>query len=178
MIELYLMRHGIALDPGESGAGSDADRPLSDEGRARLELEALGLRELGLRFNVVLTSPFRRCRETAELIATRLDLLHRVKIVDALAPGRAFGNGEGPLADIFIELGAWQFDRALVVGHMPDLAEIGSSLLTGSRNLNLDFKRGTVCAIEIASLPPRGPGLLRWMMAPKQLRLLGKSRGK
>ena len=172
------MRHGIALDPGESAVTTDADRPLSNEGRVRLELEALGLRELGISFNLILTSPYRRCRETAELVARRLDLLHRVKVLDTLAPGRAFGNGEGPLADVFIELGAWQFDRALVVGHMPDLAEIASSLLTGTRNLNLDFKRGTVCAIEIASLPPRGPGLLRWMMAPKQLRLLAKSRGK
>ncbi len=178
MIEIYLMRHGIAVDTGSQGVTTDADRPLTGEGRTKVEQEALALQELDLKFNLILTSPYQRCRETAELVAARLDLEHRVKIIDSLAPGRAFGDGEGPHAEIFIELGAWQFDRVLLVGHMPDLAEIGSYLLTGNRNLNLDFKRGTVCAIEIASLPPRGPGLLRWMMTPRQLRRLAKSRGR
>lgn len=178
MIEIYLMRHGLAVDAGTPGVTTDADRPLTAEGRRRLRQEALALEELELKFNLILTSPFQRCRETAEVVAGQLDLLHRVKIIDALAPGRAFGDGEGPHAEIFIELGAWQFDRALLVGHMPDLAEIGSHLLTGNRNLNLDFKRGTVCAIEVASLPPRGPGLLRWMMTPRQLRRLAKSQGR
>lgn len=176
VIELYLMRHGIAVELGEDGTGSDAERQLSGEGRSKMEIEATGLAKLGLKVDLVLTSPLRRCRQTAEIVAHRLNLHHRIKVLDALAPGRAFANGDGPHAEIFIELGAWQFERALLVGHMPDLAEITSSLLTGNRHLNLDFRRGSICAIEVASLPPRGPGLLRWMMAPKQLRMLARSR--
>ncbi len=174
MIELYLMRHGIAADLGEGGVLKDADRPLTLEGRARMKLTAVGIRELGLKFNVILTSPLLRTRQTAEAIAEVLDLQHKVKIIDSLAPGLAFVEGEGKHAEIFLELGAFQFDRALLVGHMPDLSELVSFLLTGNRNLNIEFKKGSLCAIEVASLPPRGPGLLRWLMTPKQLRLLGK----
>ncbi|MEK7833788.1 MAG: hypothetical protein AAB401_22060, partial [Acidobacteriota bacterium] len=71
---------------------------------------------------------------------------------------------------------AFQFDRALLVGHMPDMSEIASYLLAGNRNLNIEFKKGSLCTIEVSSLPPRGHGLLRWMMSPKQMRALSKGK--
>lgn len=174
MIELYLMRHGIAADLGEGGVIRDADRPLTMEGRAKMKQAAAGLGALDLKFNIILTSPLLRARQTAEAVAEVLDLQHRVKIIESLAPGRAFATGEAGHAEIFLELGAFQFDRALLVGHMPDLSELASHLLTGNRNLNIEFKKGSLCAIEVASLPPRGPALLKWQMTPKHLRMLGK----
>ena len=89
------MRHGIAADFGEGGILKDEDRPLTPEGRARMKQAAAGLKELDLKFNVILTSPLLRCRQTAEAVAEVLDLQHRVKIMDSLAPGRAFATGEG-----------------------------------------------------------------------------------
>jgi phosphohistidine phosphatase len=174
LIQLYLMRHGIAADLGEGGVIKDADRPLTMEGRAKMKQAAAGLREHGLKFNVILASPLLRARQTAEAVAEVLDLQHRVKIIESLAPGRAFAAGEGGHAEIFLELGAYQFDRALLVGHQPDLSELASYLLTGNRNLNIEFKKGSLCSIEVASLPPRGPALLRWMMTPRQLRMIGR----
>ena len=176
MIELYLMRHGIAADLGEGGIINDADRPLTPEGRARMKQSAAGLRELGTKFNVILTSPLLRCRQTAEAVAEVLDLQHRVKIIDSLAPGKAFATGEGGHAEIFLELGAFQFEKALLVGHMPDLSELASFLLAGNRNLNIEFKKGSLCAIEVTSLPPRGPGLLRYLLVPKQMRAMAKGK--
>jgi phosphohistidine phosphatase len=174
VIELYLMRHGIAADLGDAGVLKDEDRPLTLEGRAKMKQAAEGIGEFGLKLNLILTSPLLRARQTAEVVAEVLELQHKVKIIESLAPGRAFVEGEGRHAEIFLELGAYQFDRALLVGHMPDLSDLASFLLSGNRNLNIEFKKGAVCAIEVASLPPRGPGLLLWMMSPKQLRMLGK----
>ncbi len=174
MIDLYLMRHGIAANLGEGGILNDADRPLTLDGRTRMKQAAAGIKKLEIKFNVILTSPLLRARQTAEAVAEVLDLQHRVKILESLAPGRAFIEGEGQNAEIFLELGSYQFDKALLVGHMPDLSELASYLLTGNRNLNIEFKKGTICAIEVTSLPPRGPGLLCWQMSPKQLRFLGK----
>ena len=176
MIQLYLMRHGIAADLGEGGIINDADRPLTPEGRERMKQAAGGVKELGLKFNVILTSPLLRCRQTAEAVAEVLELQHRVKIIDSLAPGKAFAAGEGGHAELYLELGAYQFDRALLVGHMPDMAEIASYLLAGNRNLNIEFKKGSLCSIELSGLPPRGPALLRWMLTPKQLRMLAKGK--
>ncbi|MBS1786843.1 MAG: phosphohistidine phosphatase SixA [Acidobacteria bacterium] len=176
MIELYLMRHAIAADLGVGGIINDTDRPLTPEGRAKMKQAAFGLKELELKFNVILTSPLLRCRQTAEVVAEVLELQHRVKIIESLAPGKAFASGEGGHAELFLELGAYQFDRALLVGHMPDLSEITSYLLAGNRNLNIEFKKGAVCLVELSSLPPRGPGLFRWLMSPKQLRALTKGK--
>lgn len=63
-MDLYLMRHGIAeeWDP----ARPDAQRALTEEGVAKLERAVLGMRALGIQFDRVLTSPWRRAVETAE----------------------------------------------------------------------------------------------------------------
>src|SRR5262245_18194036 len=138
MIELYLMRHGIAGALGEGGVVKDADRPLTLEGRARIKQAAEGLRELGLKFNIIFMSSLLRSRQTAEAVAEALDLQQKVKILDSLAPGRAFVESERNNAEIFLELGAFLFDRALLVGPMPDLSVLASLLLTGNRNLNIE----------------------------------------
>lgn len=174
MIGLYLMRHGIAAELGEGGVIRDADRPLTPEGRAKLQQAAEGVRRLELKFNVIFTSPLLRARQTAEVVADVLELQHKVKVIETLSPGRSLVGAESGQADLFIEMGAYSFDRALLVGHQPDLSELASYLLTGNRNLNIEFKKGSICAIEVTSLPPRGPGLLRWLMAPRHLRQMGK----
>ncbi len=173
MIELFLMRHGIALDLGAGGIVRDEDRPLSEAGRKKMREAAEGIRWLDPRFNLILTSPLRRCRETAEIVATTLGQPEIVSPFDALAPGQGFQTeGDSP-PRLITELAASSFERVLLVGHLPDLAELTSWLLAGHRNLNVEFKRGTLCLIEVTSLPPRGPGRLRWVLSPGQLRQLG-----
>jgi phosphohistidine phosphatase len=169
------MRHGIAAELGEGGVIRDDDRPLTEDGRAKLQEAAVGMRGLKLKFNLIFTSPLLRARQTAEVVADVLDLQHKIKVIDALAPGRGMIGAEAGQADIFIEMGAHSFDRALLVGHQPDLSEMASLLLTGNRNLNIEFKKGTVCAIQVTNIPPRGPGLLLWQLTPKHLRSIGKS---
>src|SRR5262245_32744129 len=83
-MELYFLRHGVAADVGPEGGG-DAGRPLTVEGIAKIKEEARGLRRLGVRPDIVLTSPLVRARQTAEIVRHALGLDSRV--VDALAPG-------------------------------------------------------------------------------------------
>jgi len=174
MIEIYLLRHGIAADLGEGGVFHDADRPLTGAGLIRMKAIAASMRKMDLKFNLILTSPYLRARQTAETVATALQLQNRMKVCDALAPARAFAGGGGANAEIFIQMGAYQFERVLLVGHQPDLSELASFLLTGNRNLNIEFRKGGICGIQIASLPPRGPGLLRMLLAPRHMRCMAK----
>lgn len=174
MVGIYLMRHGIASDLGVGGVMRDADRPLTPEGRARLQVMSEGISRLELKFNVIFTSPLLRARQTAEVVADVLELQHKVKMIESLAPGKSLVGAESGRAELFIEMGAYSFDRALLVGHQPDLSETASFMLTGNRNLNIEFRKGALCAIEMTSIPPRGPGLLRWLLQPRQLRELGR----
>jgi phosphohistidine phosphatase len=176
LIGIYLMRHGIAADLGVGGVIRDADRPLTPEGRVRLQQAAEGMRRAEMKFNLIFASPLLRARQTAEAVADVLGLQHKVKVIETLAPGRGLVGAESNRGEIFIEMGAYTFQRALLVGHQPDLSELASYLLTGNRNLNIEFKKGAICAIEVTSLPPRGPGLLRWLLTPRHLRQMAKSK--
>jgi phosphohistidine phosphatase len=175
LITISLMRHGIAAELGEGGVIRDAERPLTPEGRARLEQGAIGLRKLNPKYNFIFTSSLLRARQTAEVVAVALGMQNKVKVLESLAPGKSLEGAASGQAEIFIEMGTHSFDRVLLVGHQPDLSELASYLLTGHRNLNIEFKKGTVCAIEVTSIPPRGPGLLLWHATPKLLRSMAKA---
>ena len=83
-MELYFLRHGIAADEGPAGMG-DAGRPLTKDGIAKMQAGARGMRRLGLRLDVLLSSPLVRARETAAIIARELGL--ELQLADELAPG-------------------------------------------------------------------------------------------
>ncbi len=86
-LELYLVRHAVAALRGPDYP-DDADRPLTDDGSARFRRAVAGLRQAGVQLDLVLTSPYVRARETAELLATGLRPKPKVVVVEALAPGQ------------------------------------------------------------------------------------------
>jgi phosphohistidine phosphatase len=164
-MNLYLVRHAIAEDSAASGR--DADRRLTREGRAKMQRAAEGLKATAVRFDVILTSPYPRAAETAEILAEVLGRTE-IRVLPELAAG----------ADIPVLLGALrpyrQLDDLALVGHQPDLGYLASQLMTGSPTLcPLSLKKGSVACFEIQS--PRGNlrGELAWLLTPKQLRFLG-----
>ena len=87
--ELYLIRHGIAEERGEAWP-DDTKRPLTDRGMARLQEGSARARALGVSFDVVLTSPLVRARQTAEVVAGAFDPRPPIVTVESLAPGGTF----------------------------------------------------------------------------------------
>jgi len=88
------MRHGIAAELGEGGVISDSERPLTPEGRARLEQAATGLRRLNPKYNLIFTSSLLRARQTAEVVAVAFDMQNKVKVLESLAPGKSLEGAE------------------------------------------------------------------------------------
>src|SRR5262245_12094987 len=87
--ELYLVRHGIAEERGDAWP-DDSKRPLSEAGLARLRKSVRGLDCLGASFDLILTSPLVRTRQTAEAISSGLESHPAIVNVEALGPGGAF----------------------------------------------------------------------------------------
>jgi phosphohistidine phosphatase len=83
-MEIYLQRHGIA-EWGHTGL-RDADRALTDEGIARLKSILKVARAAGVKPSLVLTSPYRRAVETAQLAADILGCKGEMVRADALKP--------------------------------------------------------------------------------------------
>lgn len=171
---IYLLRHGIAAEFGEGGVRRDEDRPLTSEGRAKMKVSAKAMREMGLEFDYIFTSPYLRTVQTARIVAEEFGLEEQVIEIDSLASGNVFSHRWGHNADAFIDISAYDFESALLVGHMPDVSELASVLLSGERHLMVEFKKGGLCCIEVSGLPSHPPGILRWMLTPKQLQLIGK----
>jgi phosphohistidine phosphatase len=163
--ELYLIRHGIAAERGENFP-DDTKRPLTNEGVQKLRKEAKALVALDIALDVILTSPLVRARQTAELVAAAFRNPPPIVTMPSLAPGSAHNT--------IIEELSKQHRRHQIalVGHEPGIGELAGRLI-GSRR-PLEFRKGAICRIDVAALPPAGPGQLRWFLTPRILRKIAK----
>jgi phosphohistidine phosphatase len=161
--ELYLIRHGVAEERGEAWP-DDTRRPLTDEGMSRLRKSSRGLVRIGVEFDVILTSPLVRARQTAEIVAGAFSSRPPVVVVDSLTPE---GSVQAVMTDLEKQT---KRTRIALVGHEPAIGELAARLC-GSRR-PLEFKKGAVCRIDVESIPSAGPGTLRWFLTPKILREL------
>ena len=173
-MNLYLLRHGIAVAADEPGVESDADRALTAKGVKRMRRAAKGLRRLKVPFDGLLTSPLIRARQTADIVAETLGLETHLEEVSGLAP-------ESSVEQLSFGLTRFQ-NRAhlLLIGHEPLLSDTASFFIAGKKGpkIDLTLKKGGLCRIEIDAIPPSKPGTLHWMLTPKQLRLIGVRTGK
>ena len=114
-LELALIRHGIA-DP-RHGGGDHPERALTPRGRGRTRAVLAVLARRGVTLDRLLTSPYRRALQTAEL-AVEVGIAPRLERCDLLRPA------ESPLALVHRLQG-----RVGLVGHEPDLGQLACGLL-------------------------------------------------
>src|SRR5262245_47272514 len=161
MLELYLIRHGVAAERGENYP-DDSKRPLTSAGISRLRKEARALDEMEIGFDHIITSPLVRTRQTADVFAETLKSKPSVSLSDALTPA-------GTPVGVIQELGKHaKKGRIALVGHEPNIGELAARLI-GAR-VALEFKKGAICRIDFDVLPPKGIGQLRWFVTPRMLR--------
>ena len=163
--EIYLIRHGLAEERGNSWP-DDAKRPLTDEGISRMRKSVRGLSRLGVTLDVVLTSPLVRARQTAEIVAAGVSPRPSLISAESLAPDGSFA---AVVADLEKHVRKGHIG---LVGHEPGIGELAARLI-GSRHA-IEFKKGAVCRIDLATIPPSGPGDLRWLLTPKIMRAIKK----
>jgi phosphohistidine phosphatase len=163
-IELYLVRHGLAAERG--GSGDDRQRPLTRAGIRRTRAVAKRLREAGLRFERVLTSPLVRARQTA-------DILHDVGLTRRTEESPLLGPG-GDFTRWLRWLARWRDQggqRLALVGHEPDLGEWAERLVWGGVRHQLVLKKAGVIGLTLpARGSPVGKSLLFLLVPPRFLR--------
>lgn len=167
-MNLYLLRHGIAVEPGTPGFGHDSDRPLIPKGERRLRSTAAAMEKLELSFDLILSSPFVRARQTAEIIAGELKLKKRLDFFDGLVPG---GNPKA-LIHALNELKP-EPENVLLVGHEPYLSRLISLLVSGGADAAaIEMKKGGLCKLEIGELCHGRCARLAWLLTPAQMELM------
>jgi phosphohistidine phosphatase len=137
---VYLVRHAEA----ERQAASDAARRLTPAGRARFEAHA---RTLALRPTRIVTGPFARARETAELLAaaTGAPIEEDAALASGVSTGRAL-----------LAIARRAGDGAALVGHNPELAE--AVALAAGRGVAVP--PGTVAVVDVDAAGERLVSLL------------------
>jgi phosphohistidine phosphatase len=160
-MNLYILRHGLAVER-TPGVKFDKDRPLTVEGRKKIRRLAVILRKLGLSFDLILSSPFLRARQTAEIVAEVLDLSNKLEFSTHLAPRQA----PNELVEELNRKGH-ALDDILLVGHEPDLSRLISILVTGKPGLALELKKGGLVKLEIGTLRYGRCATLQWLLPPK-----------
>ncbi len=156
-MHVYLLRHGIAENAPVGGR--DEDRELTAEGREKLSELLHRLAKSGLRPDAILSSPYRRALQTANVASEILSGPEPI-LSHALVP---HGTPRGLWNEIRANPDC---EHLLLAGHEPLFSQAVSYLL-GSPSLRVEMKKGAIAAIEFTSVRGEPRGVLRWMLIPK-----------
>jgi len=162
---VYFLRHASA---GKSMLNPEKDerRPLDDEGILQARYIGRMLAILDVQVDQIISSPLKRARQTASLVANELAFEPAVQLDNALRP-------EAELEHFQAMLSRHRKDEAImVVGHNPSLTEfLTKSISAGARDAHVDFKKGAVAKVEMNGRL----GTMQWLVTPKIARALQAS---
>ena len=157
-MEIYILRHGIAEEA--SRGMRDADRALTPEGASRLQYVLRRARAVDVAPSLILTSPYRRARETAEIAAQFLRGESSLVETHALAP-ESFPEA------VWDEIRTHKSETQLmIVGHEPLFSAVYSYLL-GAPSVQIDVKKASLGRIDVDRFTGQPRGVLRWLLYPK-----------
>lgn len=158
---IYIARHAWAGHFGDPGWADDSLRELEPEGVERYARLVETLAQRGFEPDIVATSPYVRCRQTAEIIAQHTPRQPEVVELDALTPGSDF---EATVAwSVASDAGniCW-------VGHAPDVG-IFTSALIGRQRGHIRFAKGGIAAVRMYDEIGYACGELYWHVTAKVL---------
>jgi phosphohistidine phosphatase len=163
-MNLYILRHGIAVEPNARNLRKDAERPLTAKGKKRLRQIAGAMKAMELSFDLILSSPYVRAHQTAEIVAQTFKQKNKLVLSNELTPG-----GNPKLLVEQINKIRPRPKNVLLVGHEPYLSQFIGLLASGNTNTAIDFKKGGLCKLEIETLRYGRCALLGWLLAPQQM---------
>jgi phosphohistidine phosphatase len=166
-MQLYIVRHGLAIDREEPKCPPDPERYLTEEGMEKTKRVAKGLAALGATPGLFVSSPYTRAVQTAEIFADALDYSRqKIRRSELLLPG-----AEPTL--VFRELAREkQASSIFLFGHAPHLDDVIATAL-GSKKQVTALKKAGVALVELKRISPP-IGVLVWLAIPKLLRKAGK----
>jgi len=161
-MKIYLVRHGIAVEREDPKCPADPKRYLTPEGIKKTRAAMRGLKTLVSKPAAMITSPYLRAVQTAEIAADELGYpADKIRQSDALLPGAA-------PSQLLRELVKLSAEEVMCFGHAPHLDLFIAHCLGGRSAVTALKKAGAAC-IEMEKLSP-GSGILDWVFTSKALR--------
>jgi phosphohistidine phosphatase len=153
-MRLLMMRHEKAV----ASAATDAERPLTTEGRERSKAVGKWLAKRGVSVETILHSRLDRARQTAERFASGADIDY---------DGDGARDWLGPSIDLDALLGELRgitAETVLVVSHQPDISTATTRLCRGGE---FHFRPGTIVCVEFRGLIAEGQATIEWVLSPE-----------
>ena len=167
-MNLYIVRHAIAVQRGTPGYDDDSQRPLTDDGRKKMKKIVKGIHQLDVDFDVILSSPYVRARDTAKILANEFEMKNKIAFSDNLIPP---GNFENLISEIHEK---YDVNNLALVGHEPMLSSLISWLTTGNTDMRIALKKGGVACLLADNLYQDGRATLEWLLTPALMVELSK----
>jgi len=163
-MDVFLLRHGIA-EEGNLGT-PDSERALSAEGTRKLRDVMRAAKAAGVDPSLILTSPYKRAKQTAQVAADELGYKGELVETGSLVPSAQ------PEA-VWEEIRVYKSSPSLLlVSHEP-LMSATLAFLLNAPALRTEFKKGSLARVELEGFSARPRGTLRWLLAPRLARSLG-----
>jgi phosphohistidine phosphatase len=151
----------------------DTKRQLTVSGKKEVVEIAKSLKKLGVKFNVIFSSPLARAFQTAKIIAEEYKLTEQIEQSEDLKPN-------GSKDSLYNKLSKLNIDSViLIVGHEPYLSSMINDIISSNNdadrnynknNNNIILKKAGLSRIKITSTVPKLKGELRWLLTPRILK--------
>ena len=166
-MDLYIVRHGIAIDREDPKCPPDPERYLTEEGMDKTRQVAKGIAALGITPDLLISSPYTRAMQTAEIFASALDYSkQKIRRTDLLLPG-------AESSALFRELAKdKQSASVFLFGHAPHLDELIAAAFASKHHLT-SLKKAGVAALKLKRISPPSAEFL-WLATPRLLRRAAK----
>lgn len=157
METIFILRHGLAEDLNDNQVKSDFDRNLTEEGKEKTQNLSLFFNKLKEEVDVVLSSPYNRSKQTAEIFVTSLNPKPILKIVDFLSCGASSKDIAKGLLPYSSK------SKIVLVGHAPDLEMFLGKLIGANR---IKLKKGALAKVNLNNRVELA-GELEWLITSK-----------
>jgi len=175
-MDIFILRHGEAGKKLTTGNNKDSERPLTAAGQKEVAEIASSLKEMDIKFDLIISSPLKRAHQTAAIVAKTLKKENKMEDWNELKP-------EGSKQELYRKLSSStqfkQYSSILMVGHEPYLTEMISDIISDGKAVrgggHIILKKAGFARIGLTSFtPPNLHGELKWLLTPKHLKNMGK----
>ena len=155
-MQIHILRHGTAEDVKHGG--SDAGRKLTAAGRDEVR-RAIEHARAKISPSLILSSPFVRAIETAEIAAAVLGYKGNIVRIRALEPSAS-------PHEVWQEIRNRQNEtQILLAGHEPLLSQLASYLLAAPA-MQIEMRKAMLLRIDIGRFGQDPQGILKWALPP------------
>ena len=170
-MDLFILRHGEADKTSDNE--DDFARSLTADGTTEVTHVAEWLKNLDVRFDVIITSPLKRAYQTASIVAKVFNIENKLTEWDELRP-------ETNRIELYRKLSSKQFKEestVLIVGHEHYLSTLISEVtsVTDDASSRIVLKKAGLAKMRITSHSAQIiHGELEWLLTPKLMKNISK----